>query len=408
MNGLAKYEAARQALADARSVDEVKEICDQAEAIRVYARMAKDKQLEIDATEIRARATRRIGEMMAVQPKARPPGVNQYVDRVAEKPEAPITLAEAGIDKNLAQAARDLADMSGDDFEYILTAWREHVSADDERVTIASLKAACKPNGARAVMASRKQPAEDLDFSLTPPWATRALIERVFPVVNISRASLTSVHEPACGEGHMAEVLREYFPTVAATDVHDYGYGDAVQDFLDEKFEVDADWIIVNPPFGKKAEQFALKAIEQARVGAAIFAQLRWLETIGRYERLFKDLPPTLIAFFADRVALHMGKWDPAGSSATAYIWLVWVKGIAPRAPFWIPPDPEQTLWRPDDVERFTASPVIKKAHVIAPSLVSFKPPAPGARPDPDDGLDLPNFLRIGHPENSKWRTPLA
>src|ERR1700733_12842473 len=80
------------------------------------------------------------------------------------------------------------------------------------------------PNGARAVMASRKQPAEDLDFSPTPPWATRALIERVFPVVNISRASLTSVHEPGCGAGHMAEVLREYFRTVTATDVNDYGY----------------------------------------------------------------------------------------------------------------------------------------------------------------------------------------
>jgi hypothetical protein len=404
MTGLAKYEAARRALADARSVDEVKDIRDQAEGMRCYARIAKDKQLEIDATEIRARATRRIGEMMAVQPKAKPPGINQYVDRVAEKPEALITLAEAGIDKNLAQAARDLAEMSGDDFEYTLAAWREHVSADDQRVTIASLKAACKPNGARAVMASRKQPAEDLDFSPTPPWATRALMERIFPVVNISRASLTSVHEPACGKGHMAEVLREYFPTVTATDVHDYGYGEAVQDFLDEKYEVDADWVITNPPFAKKAEQFALKAIEQARVGAAIFAQLRWLETIGRYERLFRDRPPTLIAFFADRVPLHMGKWEPEGSSATAYMWLMWVKGMAPRAPFWIPPDPERTLWRPDDIERFTASPVIRANHAIAPSVAPFTPASVADR-DCDDGFDLPNPLRIGHPENSKWRT---
>jgi hypothetical protein len=34
---------------------------------------------------------------------------NQYVDRVADKPEAPITLAEAGIDKNLAHRARTYA-----------------------------------------------------------------------------------------------------------------------------------------------------------------------------------------------------------------------------------------------------------------------------------------------------------
>jgi hypothetical protein len=47
--------------------------------------------------------------MMAAQQKAKPPGANQYVDRVADKPEAPITLAEAGIDNNLAHRARTFA-----------------------------------------------------------------------------------------------------------------------------------------------------------------------------------------------------------------------------------------------------------------------------------------------------------
>ncbi len=78
-------------------------------------------------------------------------------------------------------------------------------------------------NGARAIMGSRQEPDDSLDFSPTPPWATRALIERVFPTMNISPASLTSVHEPACGQGHMAEVLREYFTAVTATDIHGYG-----------------------------------------------------------------------------------------------------------------------------------------------------------------------------------------
>jgi hypothetical protein len=250
-------------------------------------------------------------------------------------------------------------------------------------------------------MASRQQPVEDLDFSPTPPWATRALIERVLPVLNISRASLAAAtaHEPACGEGHMAEVLREYFSTVTATDVHDYGHGDAVYDFLDDTFSVDADWVVTNPPFGKKAEQFAVKAIDQARVGVSIFVQLRWLETIGRYERLFRDCPPTLIAFFADRVALHMGKWDPEGSTATAYIWLVWVKGMAPRAPFWIPPDPERVLWRPDDVERFTASPVVKRTHLVREAT-----PEPCAVPrPPNDDLSIPTFLRRDHADCT-WR----
>ncbi len=37
--------------------------------------------------------------------------------------------------------------------------------------------------------------------------------------------------EPACGAGHMAKVLREYFAEVRCSDVHPYGYGD-VMDFI--------------------------------------------------------------------------------------------------------------------------------------------------------------------------------
>jgi hypothetical protein len=46
--------------------------------------------------------------MIAAQPKAKPPGDNQHQkkDRGIQNPEAPITLAEAGIDKNLAKRAR--------------------------------------------------------------------------------------------------------------------------------------------------------------------------------------------------------------------------------------------------------------------------------------------------------------
>ena len=37
---------------------------------------------------------------------AKPPGSNQYVDRGIDNPEAKPTLADAGIDKNLADSAR--------------------------------------------------------------------------------------------------------------------------------------------------------------------------------------------------------------------------------------------------------------------------------------------------------------
>jgi hypothetical protein len=206
-------------------------------------------------------------------------------------------------------------------------------------------------NGARATMASRHEPDESLDYFPTPPWATRALIERVLPVLGIRPADLAhkTGWESACGEGHMAEPLAEYFGSVIATDIHDYGYGEAPVDFLSEDTFRDADWCITNPPFDDKAIRFVLRALKLSREGVAVFVRLQWLETIERYELVFRDHPPTLVAVFVERVNLCKGRWEPDGSTATAYCWLVWIRGEAPRPPFWIPPTCREQLTRPDD-----------------------------------------------------------
>ena len=224
-------------------------------------------------------------------------------------------------------------------------------------------------NGARSLMASRVEDKTSRDFFPTPPWSTRALVKNILQekLGYFERRDRQIVWEPACGEGHMAEVLREYCDDVTASDIWDYGYGDHTVDFLQcEQFNrknEDADWIITNPPFGKKTDLVALHALKLAKVGVAMFVRLQWLETIGRYETIFRDTPPTLIAFFAERVNLCKDRWNPTGTTATAYIWLVWVKGRQPMPPFWIPPGCRESLSKPDDVERFTAKPVIKKNH---------------------------------------------
>jgi hypothetical protein len=215
-----------------------------------------------------------------------------------------------------------------------------------------------KPNGARALMASRQEPTDSLDFFPTPPWASRALVERVLPVLGVSPSDLAGMAawEPACGEGHMAEVLLEYFGHVIASDVYPYGYGGVIN-FLDEATTCDTDSHISNPPFVESIP-FVLRALKLARVGVAMFVRLQWLETIGRYERVFRDQPPTLIAFFAERVNLRKGRWEPDGTTATAYCWLVWIHGQQPRPPFWIPPSCREHLTRADDAARFTTHPV--------------------------------------------------
>jgi N6-adenosine-specific RNA methylase IME4 len=117
---LTRYEAACRALAEARSVDEAKDIRNKAVAMAAYARQAKNRNLEADAVEIRMRATRRLDELRRAQKKmvglAKGGGGRHGRKRVVEKP----TLSSQGIDKNLAQQARVLGALSDSDFERVV------------------------------------------------------------------------------------------------------------------------------------------------------------------------------------------------------------------------------------------------------------------------------------------------
>jgi ParB family chromosome partitioning protein len=130
----ALYDAAKRAVAKARSVDEVKKIKQEAEQRRAYAKIAKDKVMLIDAEEIRARATRRLGQLMQAQAAtvglakgARVKGTKRGTTRVFRQP---ASLAEAGIDKNLADHARKLCKLDDDAFEAKVEEWREDAQAD--------------------------------------------------------------------------------------------------------------------------------------------------------------------------------------------------------------------------------------------------------------------------------------
>lgn len=139
---LAKYDAACRAVAEAKSVDEVKDIRDKSEAMRAYARQAKNKDLELNAAEIRIRAERRLGEIIQLQKETvgLATGGDAQRTRVGKGPESPPTLSEAGIDKHLADTARKYAAVPEDQFEGMIGEWRSRVTEENKRVTTKLIK----------------------------------------------------------------------------------------------------------------------------------------------------------------------------------------------------------------------------------------------------------------------------
>ena len=184
-------------------------------------------------------------------------------------------------------------------------------------------------------MSQRIEARDSPDDFPTPPWATRALLEHVLERTKIKAASCL---EPACGAGHMARVLKEYFGRVDYSDAYDYGYG-ARRDFLSKPYAAKSyDWVITNPPF-RLAEEFLMSALTVARCGVAILARTVFLESAGRYNSIFRHTPPSTFAQFVERVPMVKGRLDKKATTATGYAWFVWDHNAAKNVRLaWIPP----------------------------------------------------------------------
>jgi hypothetical protein len=145
---LVRYNEARRALAEAHRVDEAKDIRDKAVAMQVYARQAKDRQLIEHATEIRLRAERRAGELLAEMEKNKGaiPGKTGRKGRPVLDPTP--KLADLGISKDQSSRWQALAGLPEQQFE-------DKVSrATDTAVALID----APPRGKRSGKGKRKPP----------------------------------------------------------------------------------------------------------------------------------------------------------------------------------------------------------------------------------------------------------
>jgi hypothetical protein len=105
---LVKYNAAKAALAVCANIDECNAWADKAAALAAYGKQVNDNELEINAKRIRARALRRIGELMKEIPlgKRGPKLIDASVKKqmAASQTER---LADAAAETSRAKVARE-------------------------------------------------------------------------------------------------------------------------------------------------------------------------------------------------------------------------------------------------------------------------------------------------------------
>lgn len=162
------------------------------------------------------------------------------------------------------------------------------------------------------------------DFYATPHETTKKLLNEI--------KLEGSILESACGQGHISEVLKEYYPEqkIVSTDIVDRGYADELKDFLNDDFEK-FDNVITNPPF-KYAREFVEKALEISNDKVIMLLKIQFLESKSRKEFL-KNSPLKYIYVFSERQNT-MKDGSPINpltgkpwSSTMLLAWFVWEQG---------------------------------------------------------------------------------
>lgn len=153
---LACLEEARRLIAECMSFDDLLKIRDHSESVRSYLRMI-DSSLEAqnDAAEIKVRAERRIGEMLAEMPR-REPGRTFNSDTMSPLPR----LEDLGITKKQSSRWQAVASIDEQDFENQISELR---SSEKEITTASFLRLAKK----------------EVEHSTPEPWTLYDVMENI-------------------------------------------------------------------------------------------------------------------------------------------------------------------------------------------------------------------------------------
>lgn len=129
----------------------------------------------------------------------------------------------------------------------------------------------------------------------------------------------TRIWEPACGEGHMVNVLKGRGHIVQNSDIL------TGVDFLAQK-ELKGDWIITNPPF-YLAEDFIRHAHSLKPEGICLLLKSQYWHASKRL-RLFNEFRPEAVLPLTWRPDFLFGK--KSGAPTMEVLWTVWRANYKP------------------------------------------------------------------------------
>jgi hypothetical protein len=232
-------QAAGRSLVLAASVPELKDVRDQAEAIRAYARQ-RDGCLEVQnaAAELKVRAERRLGELLLELDRnggGRPEKTPPSVGGVSEA--RPATLDELGINYMQSSRWRQIAALPERAFEHFL----ETRKAEGEEITSADLLRL-------AAHAGETNRRSGIGYGHSDNFQTDP--GSVYPLLPYLPPGAV-VWECAWGRGQLADTLRAAGHPVLGSDLL------AGEDFLWWAPAEPWDVIVTNPPYSLKDEFLA-------------------------------------------------------------------------------------------------------------------------------------------------------
>jgi len=173
--GLIRFNRMCQAIVEAKTIDEVKEIHNKALAAQIYARQAKmGLEAQNNVAEIRLRAERKAGELLAEMRSSHTTSSNRTADD-------PPVLRDIGISKDQSSNWQRIAAIPVETFEEHLA----ETKADERELTTAGLVRIAKQIERESVQPeSEPPPLPDSTYRalvIDPPWPMEKILRDVRP-----------------------------------------------------------------------------------------------------------------------------------------------------------------------------------------------------------------------------------